>query len=295
MDVVEPCRGVNPRLEDGIIRSDGTTVLGADAKAGLAAILEAVERVRESGRPHPPLELVVTVGEEMGLAGASHFDVTALTAQFGLVVDSQLPVGGVIAGAPTEYQFEAVVHGRPAHAGVEPEKGVSAALIAAEAISALPWGRLDPDTTANVGRIHGGVGTNVVMPELTVAGEARSFDASRVEQHVGRIAQVFLGTARARGGSVVWTASKSYEGYEFDEGHPLVQRVRRQVEAMGLPFLFRRSGGGSDANVFNARGLPTLVLGYGPRNIHTLEEAIAVDDVKKISDLLVRLIMNAGE
>ena len=294
MDVVEPCRGVKPRILDGMIHSDGTTVLGADAKASLAAILDVVETVVEQRVAHPPLELVITVCEEMGLVGSSHFDVAALASTAGLVVDSQLPVGAVIAAAPTEYKFDAVIHGRPAHAGIEPEKGVSAAVIAAEAIHAIAWGRLDLETTANIGMIHGGTGTNVVMPKLHMQGETRSFNRQKIEERIVFMERTFRSSAQAHGATLEWTVRKSYEGYRFEASHPLVERIRRHVEALQLPFDFRASGGGSDANVFNARGLPTVVLGYGPKKIHTCEESMAVKDLQNLCTLLTRLISDPG-
>src|SRR5207302_3059380 len=180
----EPCRGVQPRVRDGAIESDGTTVLGADAKAGIAALLEVAAVLHEADRADlaQRLELLFTWGEEVGHRGAKAFDRLLTRAQYGFVLDALLPVGSIVVAAPTYVAFNIRIHGRAAHAGVEPERGVSAIAVAARAIDRLQWGRLDEITTANIGTVAGGSGRNVVPEVVELVGEIRSRDANRVAE-----------------------------------------------------------------------------------------------------------------
>ncbi|MGC9361107.1 MAG: M20/M25/M40 family metallo-hydrolase, partial [Anaerolineae bacterium] len=180
MDTVVPCEGVTPLVENGVVRSDGTTILGADDKSGVAAILEAVTALSEGSVVHRPLDLLFTVQEEIGLFGAKAVEVDRLRARMAIGLDAEGQQGTLVVSAPGQNSLEAVVHGKAAHAGVEPEKGVSAIRVAAEAIASMPLGRIDEETTANIGVISGGRATNIVPDRVEIKGEARSHDEAKL-------------------------------------------------------------------------------------------------------------------
>lgn len=174
MDTVVPGNGIKPSIEDGYIKSDGTTILGADDKAGLAAMLEAITVLKEENIAHGKIEFIITVGEESGLVGAKALDSSLVTAKFGYALDSDGKVGDIIVAAPTQAKVNATIYGKTAHAGVAPERGVSAITIASRAISKMPLGRIDEETTANIGRFEGGTQTNIVCDRVDILAEARS-------------------------------------------------------------------------------------------------------------------------
>lgn len=286
MDVVSPCRGVQPQLEDGYITSNGATVLGADAKASIAALLELAALLQ--GQPeHPRLEIICTWGEEIGHLGAKAIDLQQLRAKQAWVLDALVPAGTIVVAAPSYYSFVARIHGRAAHAGVEPERGISAITVAAKAISRLEWGRLDAQTTANVGTIRGGSVRNAVPAEVELEGEVRSLSAERASEVVARIKTVFTDVAREAGAELDLQMRLEYSGYTLAEDEPLVLRARQAFEALqpGSSQLVA-TGGGSDANEFNARGLRACVLGIGAEACHSVAERISIEQL----DLLTRWV-----
>jgi tripeptide aminopeptidase len=289
LDVVEPCRSVRPRVHDGVIESDGTTVLGADAKAGVAALLETARIVRETNCAQP-LEVVFTWGEEVGHRGARAFDRAALRAPFGFVLDALLPVGAIVVGAPGYDAFTVRIRGRAAHAGVEPERGVSAISVAARAIDRLPWGRLDEITTANVGTIAGGSVRNAVPEHVELVGEVRSLDADRLAARSAAVQAGFESAAAEFGAEVEFLLEHVYRGYRLDDSAPSVDRARRAFAALGETARTATTGGGSDANEFNAAGLECCVLGIGAEACHSVRERIALRELCKLADWVLAII-----
>jgi tripeptide aminopeptidase len=289
LDVVEPCRSVRPRVRDGVIESDGTTVLGADAKAGVAALLEAARIAHETSCLQP-LEFVFTWGEEVGHRGAKAFDRASVRAPHGFVLDALLPVGTIVLGAPGYDAFTVRIHGRAAHAGVEPELGVSAIAVAARAIDRLPWGRLDEITTTNVGTIVGGSVRNAVPEHVEVVGEVRSLDARRLAVRGQEIRESFDIAAQDFEAQVEFDLEHVYRGYRLDEAAPSVERARRAFAAMGEAARTASTGGGSDANEFNAAGLECCVLGIGAEACHSVRERIAVRDLGMLTDWVLAII-----
>ena len=287
LDTVEPGRGIVPFVEDGLVRSAGDTVLGSDDKAGVAAILETLEVLRESGRPHAAVRILLTTGEEVGLKGAGALDAADCTGDLCLVLDAAGAVGGVVTGAPTQYTFTAMFHGLAAHAGVQPENGRSAIVMAARAIGAMPLGRLDAETTSNVGGIRGGGATNVVPATCELIGECRSIDARRVEEVRTRMDDALRAAASEGGGSVDVAWTKEYDGYAFADDDPVLVVVVAGVCAAGFePRLFI-TGGGSDANQLLTKGLPAIAISCGMTDVHGSGETIAVADL----DGLVRVLL----
>ncbi|MFO7318414.1 MAG: M20/M25/M40 family metallo-hydrolase [Clostridia bacterium] len=294
LDRVEGGTGVRPRVVDGRVRSDGSTILGADDAAGLAAIVEACRALAESGAPAAPIELVLTIGEEIGLVGAAHADLSRLRSKTGFVLDADGPVGTIITAAPTQYTIEAEFFGRAAHAGMAPERGISAIKMAALAVSRMRLGRIDADTTANVGYIAGGGATNIVPERATIRAEARSLERERVERQVAHMIQAIDEAARSAGGSARWNVQLEYEGFRLDPDAEPVRRAVRAAESLGLAPRLKSTGGGSDANIFNAKGIPTAVLGVGYEAIHTREESMPVDQLVLLARMVVALASAPG-
>ncbi|MDA3936127.1 MAG: M20/M25/M40 family metallo-hydrolase [Actinomycetota bacterium] len=290
MDCVDPCAGVEPVVEGGLVRSAGDTVLGGDDKAGIAAIIESIHRLAESGSHHGPVRVVLTVSEETGLQGAKALDHSVLDGgDLCLVLDADGEPGGIVIGAPTHYTFAAMFMGTTAHAGVSPEKGTSAISMAAKAICAFPQGRLDDETTANVGTISGGTATNVIPGSVLVTGECRSLDAARVELLRSGMEQAMNEAARAEGGRVTVTWTREYEGFRFDQGDPVVDLVSAACVDVGLVPRTFNTGGGSDGSIFASR-IPTLVLSCGMSEVHSTSEQIKIADLESLTALMGAVI-----
>jgi tripeptide aminopeptidase len=293
MDCVDPCEGVEPIVEDGIVRSAGDTVLGGDDKVGVAAAIETVRRLSESREPYAEVRVVLTVSEEQGLIGAKALSAEDAAADVCLVLDADGPIGGIVTSAPTHYTFEARFVGRAAHAGVEPESGVSAIVMAADAIGRMELGRLDERTTANIGTINGGSATNVVAPACSVTGECRSRDRARVEEVRSTMDAALHDSAVAHGGAVEVAWALAYEGFEVPEDSPALHLVQAACKEIGASAHLYATGGGSDGNVIAALGIPTLVLGTGMAKVHTTDERLAVADLEALTDLLVAVVRKA--
>ncbi len=291
MDGVAPCLGIQPLLENGIIRSSGTTILGADDRAGVAAILEALAVIREKRLRHRPLDLAITVQEESGLIGARGLDLSDFKAQMGVVLDSHGPVGTIIVQSPSHNLIEATIKGRAAHAGVEPEKGINAIAVAAEAIAAMPLGRIDEETTANVGIIHGGAARNIVPEQCEIVAEARSRRESKLKQQTNRMVRALERAAKRHHAKVEIQVTRAYGMFRFSPRDPVIRTASAAIERIGCRPQFAVTGGGSDANVFNGKGIACVPLGIGYEKIHTTEEFIPVDELGKTAQLVVELAL----
>ncbi|MDC3415450.1 M20/M25/M40 family metallo-hydrolase [Aquibacillus salsiterrae] len=295
MDTVVPGIMIKPSVKDGYIVSDGTTILGADDKAGLAAMLEAIRLLQENNVDHGDIQFIITAGEESGLVGAKELDMSLIDAKFGYAIDSDGPVGDIIVAAPTQAKLIAIVQGRTAHAGVAPEKGVSAITIAAKAIAKMPLGRIDEETTANIGRFEGGTQTNIVCDHVEILAEARSLDANKLEQQVAKMKQTFENVAKSMGGSVDVQMKVMYPGYKKSEDDHLVQVAKRAAATIGRKSELRQSGGGSDANVISGHGIPTVNLAVGYEEIHTTNERIPVNELVKVTELIVAIVKEVAK
>lgn len=290
MDTVGVDTGIQPVVKDGIIRSDGTTILGADDKSGVAVILEVLQALTEEGLAHRPLEALITVSEEQGLMGAKALDLAQLHAREGIVLDSGGPIGTIIVSAPYQDKLLATVHGRAAHAGAEPERGINAIRVAAEAIAAMPLSRIDEETTANVGFIRGGVATNIVPDEVELHCEARSRDEAKLTAQMGAMRAALEEAAARHKARVDLQQKRSYDGFKLSPEMPIVKRAVVASKALGLTPLLVPSGGGSDANVFNAEGIATINLSTGMVEVHTVNEHIAIEDMVQSAELLLRIV-----
>ncbi len=294
LDNVPPCEGVQPVIEDHVIRSDGRTVLGADDKVGCIAILTAVRAIVEDDLPRPPLEIVFTVAEEVGLEGAKALDHSSLAARRGLVLESG-SLGSITIAAPSADRWEATVRGKAAHAGVAPEEGINAIRIAAEAIAEMRLGRLDSETTANVGLISGGEARNVVPPECSLSGEARSHDEGKLKAEIDHVRQCLHSAARRHGGESELKVKRSYNAFRIQPGDWPLRIAEQAARDVGITPNPRPTGGGSDANIFNANGIACVVMSAGAHQVHTRDEFMDVRDLHQASRWLIRAIQLAAE
>ncbi|MDQ0188423.1 M20/M25/M40 family metallo-hydrolase [Alicyclobacillus cycloheptanicus] len=288
MDTVIPGEHVRPSVdEQGVVWSDGTTVLGADDKAGVTAILTAAAEMVNNHLPHGPLQVVFTIGEEIGLQGAKHLDRSKLKAEFGLSLDSGGALGTLVIAGPAQVKWEAIFTGKAAHAGVAPERGVSAIKMAAGGVARMPHGRVDAETTVNVGSFVGDGPTNIVPDRAQLVGEARSRSNEKLERVLADIEKAFEEAAHAAGGTVAFQATRMYDGFRFADGDPLRQRVEAALQKLGFTPAPVEGGGGSDANIYTSFGVPTMNIGIGYEDIHSVHEHIRLADIKSAAEVAV--------
>jgi tripeptide aminopeptidase len=293
LDTVPPDGKLEPVVADGVLRNAGATILGADNKAAVAAMLEGVRRVLGENLPHAGIELVLTPMEEVGLIGAGAFDHERLHARVGYVYDQEGPMGEIVLGAPWSRALEVRFHGRSAHAGMAPEEGRSAIQAAAKAIGDLRLGRVDEVTTANVGTITGGTAGNVVPEWCTFSAEARSHDEAMLGEVVQEMLDAFSFAATESECDVETTMRKSYDGYRLKQDEPAVALAATAFAHCGIGTRYGLSGGGADANVFNGRGLRCVNLSHGVFGFHTPDEHVSVADLEAMVDVTVALVAAA--
>ena len=293
LDTVPPTAAIEPVVEDGVVRNAAGTILGADDKAAVAAMLEATRLILSERRPHAGIELLFTPKEEVGLIGAYAFDHTRLRARTGYVYDQAAPIGVVILGAPYSQSIEVTFHGRAAHSGMHPEDGRSAIAAAARAISEFRLGRVDEDSTANVGTITGGTATNIVPEWCTFVAEARSQDERKLADLIQEMQDAITFAAGVWDCDVETKARKGYRGYRFAKSDRAVALAAKALASRGYAVTYELSGGAADANVFNERGLECVNLANGMTDIHTPAEHIAVSDLEAMVDVTLALVESA--
>ncbi|WP_449240742.1 M20/M25/M40 family metallo-hydrolase [Desulfoscipio gibsoniae] len=279
MDTVSPGRGIKPLEEDGIIRSAGATVLGADDKAGVAAILEAVRVLQEQKLPHGDLELVFTTCEEVGLSGVKFLDFPRLKARMGYVLDSNGPAGTIINRGPSQDEIYAEMLGVAAHAGINPEDGVNAIQVASRAIAAMQLGRIDHETTANIGIISGGVAINIVPEKVMIKGETRSLQEQKRIKHTKIICETLERAAREGGAQLEVKVENIYPAMAVPEDSLVVRLAQKAARDIGLQPVVKSTGGGSDTHIFNEHGILSVNLGIAMQKVHTTDEFITVADL----------------
>jgi tripeptide aminopeptidase len=293
LDTVPPTAAIEPEVDDGVVRNSAGTILGADDKAAVAVMLDAVRRTLAEGRLHAGIELLFTPKEEVGLVGAYAFDHTRLQARLGYVYDQAAPIGTVILGAPFSRSLEVTFHGRAAHSGMHPEDGRSAIAAAARAIAEMRLGRVDDISTANVGTITGGTATNIVPEWCTFVAEARSHDETRLADLIQEMQDAITFAAGVAECDVETKMRKSYRGYRFARNDRAVTLAAAALERCGYAVTYELSGGAADANVFNERGLQCVNLANGMTHIHTADEHISVADLEAMVEVTLALIEHA--
>jgi len=293
LDTVPPSGELLPVVEDGVIRNAGGTILGADNKAAVVQMLEGVRRILVENVAHAGLELVFTRQEEVGLLGAAAFDQTRLRARLGFVFDQEGPIGEIILGAPFAQGLEVTFRGRAAHAGMAPEEGRSAIQAAAKAIADLRLGRVDEETTANVGLIQGGTAGNIVPDACSFLAEARSHDERKLGDLVQEILDACAFAASETECELQTELRKTYRGYRFGKGDDVVRLAEAALVRCGYEVRYGLSGGAADANVFNDRGLRCLNLTHGVHDFHSPNEHVAVADLEAMIDVTVAIVEGA--
>lgn len=298
MDTVGPAAHVRTIVEGDIIHTDHTSVLGGDDKAGLVAIFEAIRVLREKSIPHGDVEVVITICEESGLLGAKHFDARRLRARRGLVLDVD-GVNELVTRAPAANRLSFTVHGLEAHAGICPERGISAVQVASEAIAGMRLGRVDAETTANLGVIHGGLATNIVPNQVVVRGETRSLSEEKLAAQTahmrGRFEEAVACHAvtlegREHRARVDIQVERQYERLSIGDEATIVRLVGEAARVLGRVCPTKATGGGSDANVFVTHGIEVANLACGMRDIHTVNEWVDVKDLVATAELVLETV-----
>jgi len=290
LDCVNPCAGIQATLEDGVFRSDGATILGGDDKSGVTAILETLRCLKEQNIPHGPLQVVFTVCEEQGVAGSRNMDASLLDADFGYCLDSSGHPGKIIFAAPGQNKIFTKVHGKTAHGGLAPEKGINAIKKAAEILLDVPTARIDEETTCNIGIIHGGTATNVVPDLVEIAMDCRSRNLEKLEALTERIVAAYQEGGKKAGVPVDVEVRPSYKPYELPKDSPCILLAAKAAEELGLPVDVAATGGGSDSSHFNGNGVPCTVLGTGMTNVHTVEEILLEKDLYDICEWTLSIV-----
>jgi len=290
MDTVSPGVGKKPVIEGDIIKSDGTTILGGDDLAGVVCILETVRVIKENGFRHGDINIVFTVAEEGGLNGSKALDYSKINAKYCFVLDGGGEIGHVAVNAPSQYGIDVIIKGRAAHAGMEPEKGINAIQTASRAISSMRLGRIDGETTANIGIINGGQATNIVCDRVEIKAECRSRNQAKLEIQEKHMRECFEKAAAEFGGSVEYNSELMYPSYKIKEDDAIINILKKASSKSGVELVLEAIGGGSDTNIVNSKGIPAVDLSIGMDKVHTLEEQIRISDMVKAAGFLVEII-----
>ena len=284
MDTVKPGIGIKPHIDNGVIKTDGTTILGSDDKSGIAQIVWAVKELKEADEDHAPIEVLFTISEEIGLLGAKYLDYSMIKSKLGYALDSH-KIGQIVIGAPSQNSMTYIVHGKEAHAGAEPERGVNAIKIAAEAIAKMNLGRIDDETTCNVGLITGGQATNIIPNKVLIEAEARSHNPEKLDKITNEMSSILTETVNkykelGLKTSVEINVENEYGSFRIQEDDPLVKLSEIACNNIDLEPETVVGGGGSDVNIFNANGLKMAVAGSGMDRVHTVKEQIKISDLE---------------
>lgn len=298
LDTVVPGNNIKPIIRDGTITSDGTTILGADNRAGLAAIIDGLTTLAQSNASHGRIEVLLTICEESGLLGAKFCDYSTISAHHGFSLDSS-GLGSIITSAPGYEAIDVTIRGRAAHAGIDPESGINAIRLCAQALALIPQGRIDEMTTINIGTITGGVARNIVAETCRSNLEIRSHNVDTLERTVKLVEKAFRDSIAKQAFSVnhqtvipelTFIRDREFEAFHVPETHDLVAISKHAISSIGRNATVMSKMGGSDANVFNAKGIDTVILGTGQTAVHSLDERITISDLIDGGRLVMQLI-----
>lgn len=290
LDRVSPGLGIKPQIRDEIIYSDGSTILAADDLAGVVQMLEAVRILREQNIAHGDIELLFTVSEESGMLGAKNLDRSLLKAEVGYFLDGLGDVGRIVNQAPSQAKMEVKIIGRSAHAGLSPEKGISAIQVAADAIHHMNLGRIDEETTCNVGLIKGGLATNIVPENVEIIAEVRSRNEDKLKAQLKHMIDAFEAAAARWGAKADITVTHSYPALNVSPDNQAVRWAVDAAQSIGIEPKLEATGGGSDGNILAGKGLTSLVLSVGMEKVHSKDEYIKIDELVKGAELVVAII-----
>ncbi len=288
-DTVRPGKNVVPVIREGVVRSNGDTILGADDKAGIAELAEAIRTAQR----HPPLEIVISREEELGLVGAKHVDASQLKSKKGFVIDAG-SLATVVVGGPSYIEVDVEVTGKAAHAGMAPEMGVSAVKAACCAVAILKDGRIDGESTINVGMISGGEVRNGVPAKARISAECRSLSDDKCWQNAELMKEVFQAAARVQGASAEVKLEQAYRAMQVAEDAEVVRLAFRAIQAEALEATATATTGGTDASIYNDKGIQTVVIGYGGQGEHSSQESIALSDLEKGARIIRNILTEAS-
>jgi len=297
MDTVVPGKNIKPICDGEKIVSDGKTILGADDKAAIAALLEALHIIKEHNIPCGDIEIVFSICEEIGLQGAKNLDISSLNARMAFVLDCGGQVGEIINAAPSQNSLKIIIHGKAAHAGSNPEEGINAIQVAGFVLSRMKLGRIDEETTTNIGIISGGKATNIVPDKVTLEGEVRSRNEEKLEKYTEQLKKIAEDTAQEFRAKAEVKTNREYYCYNLSTDDRVVKIAMKAARDIGLQPELHPSGGGSDANVFNKKGFPSVDLAIGMEKVHTVDEYILVKNLKNTAEYVLSIIntVTSGE
>lgn len=301
LDTVKPGKNIVPVIENDRVKSEGDTVLGADDKSGIASLFEALLYIKENDLDVPDIDIVLTASEEIGLLGAKNLDYKLLRSKEGYALDSE-EIEGIFVRAPSQNTIKIEIEGVESHAGMYPEKGISAIKTAAQAICGMHLGRIDSHTSANMGVIEGGHATNIVPKKCTIKGEVRSHSEEKLQYYTDKIkAAVFEACSQNRlqmPDGQVKTAicnievKKEYNSMHVKQGENVLDRAVDVYRKLNIPFKLQTGGGGSDANIFNEQGIRTIIIGTGMMDVHTVNEYVKMDDMEMLSRIIIEILLH---
>ncbi|MDD4028220.1 MAG: M20/M25/M40 family metallo-hydrolase [Caldisericia bacterium] len=290
MDTVEPTTNIKFQCINDLYSTDGTTILGSDDKAGIVAILECLLAIHESEFPHPTIEVAFTVEEEIGLEGAKDFDTTLIQSKRGIVIDADGEPGIVMFAGPSQILFEVTIKGKAAHAGMAPEEGKSAILFASQCIARIPFGRIDAETTTNIGRIQGGRATNIVAEDCFLNGEIRSHNPVKLDIIKNQMKSIFE-NGNEFGYQVHFQDRFAYKSFSLSKDRPILTQVSQAILDCGLTPQYKVCGGGCDANIFNETipSMECINLACGMTDVHTHKESVLFTDIERVTEILLAI------
>ncbi len=289
-DTVEPGRGIEPVFENGIVKSKGDTILAADDKSGIAMMMEALDVLKETGTPHRDMYYLFTICEENGMHGAKNFDYSKLPAKNICALDGAGKLGGLTKSGAGKDALEITFHGKMAHGGIEPEKGINAIAVAASAISRIKFGRIDPETTSNIGRIEGGGATNVVTDEVKFTCEVRSHTQEQIQHQVDIIVKACQDAAAEFGATVDIDIDHFCPPHKPDPNSFMTRAMVKALELEGITPEFRIGNGSGDANIFSGHGYNCSGISTGMNAVHTTDEYLIMEDFAKAFNVVWRLM-----
>ena len=298
MDTVSPGIGIKPHIKEGIMRSDGTTILGSDDKSGVAIIVEVIKSRKENNIPHGDIEVAFTICEEIGLLGAKYYDINNISAKHGIVLDSSTP-DRLVLRCPSAEDLNFTVHGIEAHAGLCPQDGISAIKVASDAISTMTFGRIDHETTSNIGIIKGGIATNIVTGKVEVVGEVRSHDEQKLKAQVYHMTECFMNSAKKYKivldgkqleAKIDIRTERSYDRMDVGDNSFITKLVLKAVENLGHKVKLHTTGGGCDANYFNKFGISCANLGTGMYELHTVNEYLVLEEQQRCAKIMLETV-----
>ncbi len=290
MDTVTPGIGIEPYIEENYIKSKGDTILGGDDKAGVVAILEALRTIKENDLPHRPMEIVFSICEEGGVNGVKQVEFSKLSSKKGIVIDSGGGPGTIITEAPSQTRISARIKGKTAHAGAHPEDGISAIMVAAEAVSNMKLLRVDSETTANIGTFNAEGPTNIISPLVEIVAEARSRSVDKLNEQTEHMIGCLKSACEKYGAKLEYSTENCYYSFVLDPEDEHIKMISDVCEYLGIEVSKIPSGGGSDANIYNLNGITTVNIGAGMELAHTTDERLNIEDFKNTAKVVLKIM-----